>query len=104
VTLAELARVARTLAVTTRRLEKVALVAEFLRGLTEEELPWAVTFLAGRPLPTSDSRALKVSGATLRGHAEALAVPDRSSLTLLDVAQAFSAIADATGAGRCGRT
>ena len=39
----------RELAATPRRLEKTALVAEALRGLDPEEVPWAVAFLAGRP-------------------------------------------------------
>lgn len=97
--IAELARLTRSLAGTPRRLEKVALLAEFLRGLTAEEVPWAVAFLAGRPMPPSDPRTLKVSGGTLRRQAQGLPVPDRSALTLLDVARAFATIADAAGSG-----
>lgn len=66
-TLAELAELTRRLAGTGSRLEKVALVAAFLRRLEPAEVPWAVAFLAGRPLPASDPRTLGVSWATLQG-------------------------------------
>ncbi|MBI3454846.1 MAG: ATP-dependent DNA ligase [Candidatus Rokubacteria bacterium] len=98
-TIGDIAGLTRALAGTPRRLEKVALVAEFLRGLTPDEIPWAVAFLAGRPLPPSDPRVLSVSAATLARLGD---VPPRSAgstLTILDVARAWSAVADAAGAG-----
>jgi DNA ligase-1 len=99
VTLADLARLTRALARTPRRLEKVSLVADFLRGLTSAEIPWAVAFLAGRPLPASDPRVLNLSGAALRPLPDAPAPGAGRSPGLDEVGRAFSAVADAAGAG-----
>jgi DNA ligase-1 len=99
VTIVDVARLTRALAATPRRLEKVALVAEFLRGLTPAEIPWAVAFLAGRPLPPSDPRVLSVSGATLARLADVPPAPVPAPLGVLDAARAFSAVADAAGRG-----
>jgi ATP-dependent DNA ligase I len=99
VTLAEVARLTRALAGTQSRLEKVALVAAFLQSLAAEEVPWAVSFLAGRPLPAADPRVLSVSGATLRALDEVPPATDPVALTVLEAARAFSAVADAAGAG-----
>jgi len=99
VTIGDLARLARALAGTPRRLEKTALVADFLRGLAHDEVPWAVAFLAGRPLPASDPRALNLSAAALRPlPADAPSGPPRP-LPILEAARAFAAVADAAGAG-----
>lgn len=93
-------RLCRELAATTRRLPKIALVADALRRLDPEEVPWAVAFLAGRPLPSSDPRDLGVSWATLaRVRERAAPTPRGGGLTLLEAARAFEAIAAATGAG-----
>ncbi len=100
-TIAEIARLLRALSATPRRLEKVALVAAFLRALAPEEVPWAVAFLAGRPLPASDPRVLNLTPWTV-GPLDAVAgppAPDGPPVTVLDAARAFSAIADAGGAG-----
>ncbi|MGH7263602.1 MAG: hypothetical protein ACREMB_01955, partial [Candidatus Rokuibacteriota bacterium] len=67
--LTDLARLARALAATPGRLRKTALVTDFLRRLAPEEVPWAVAFLAGRPLPAGDPRVLNLSPAALRGGA-----------------------------------
>ena len=40
---------AERLAATSRTSEKTALLAEYLRGLTSDELPIAAVFLTGRP-------------------------------------------------------
>jgi ATP-dependent DNA ligase I len=99
VTLGDLARLARQLAGTRGRLEKVDLVANFLRSLTPEEVPWAVAFLAGRPLPASDPRVLNLTPAALWPlPADPAPAPPRA-LDLLDAARAFSAVADTAGAG-----
>ena len=48
---------AERLAATTRTSEKTALVADYLRTLTPEELPVAAVFLTGRPFAEADQRA-----------------------------------------------
>jgi ATP-dependent DNA ligase len=48
---------AERLAATSRTSEKTALLAEYLRGLTPDELPIAAVFLTGRPFAEADQRA-----------------------------------------------
>ena len=48
---------AERLAATTRTSEKTALLAEYLRSLTPDELPIAAVFLTGRPFAEADQRA-----------------------------------------------
>src|SRR3954447_19359357 len=48
---------AERVAATTRTSEKTALLADYLRGLSPEELPIAVVFLTGRPFAEADQRA-----------------------------------------------
>lgn len=99
-TLEEFSRLCRDLAATTKRLLKIALVADALRRLDPEEVPWAVAFLAGCPLPRSDPRDLGVSWATLARVRERAAPAERGgTLTLLDAAETFGAIAAASGPG-----
>ncbi len=76
------------------RLEKLRLVAEFLRALPPDDVPAAVCFLTGRALPASDPRALGV-----RGLPEAEAPAAGPPLELGDVARELSAVADARGPG-----
>ena len=75
------------------RLEKRALVADYLTALPADDLAHAVAFLTGRPFPVSDSRTLSVRGLPAAQPKEA------SPLTLADVAKAVAAVADAGGAG-----
>ncbi len=98
-TLVEIARLTRALAQTPSRLEKVALVAALLRGLSPDEVPWVVAFLAGRPLPSSDPRVLSVRWATLARLGGEAPGTERSPLTVLEAASAFSTVAAAGGAG-----
>ncbi len=77
-----------------RRLDKVGLVAEFLRSLDAGEVAPAVAYLAGRAFPASDPRVLGVGGLAVSG--PPAVVP---SLTLAEVAEAFAVVADASGTG-----
>ena len=43
-------------AATTRTSQKTALLADYLRRLTPDELPIAAVFLTGRPFPEADPR------------------------------------------------
>ncbi|MGH7835799.1 MAG: hypothetical protein ACREQK_19300, partial [Candidatus Binatia bacterium] len=95
---AEFCALCRKLESTRSRLEKVAWTAEFLRLLSPEEVPWAVAFLTGRPFPASDPRILEIGWSAIASSRE---VPPsaESSLTVLDVAQAFTGIAAVGGKG-----
>jgi DNA ligase 1 len=75
------------------RLDKLRLVADFLGRIEPAEVATAVAFLTGRAFPASDPRVLGV-----RGLPDAVPA-DTASLTLRDVADAFAAVASATGAG-----
>ena len=47
---------AERVAATTRTSEKTALLADYLRSLSPDELPVAAVFLTGRPFPEADQR------------------------------------------------
>src|SRR2546426_1688935 len=88
-----LADLCRRLRASPARLDKLALLAEYLRALPADAVGTAVAFLAGRAFPASDARVLGVRG-----------LPDAAAttgppLSLADVAAAFAAVADAGGAG-----
>ena len=82
------------LASTPGRLDKRRLVAEYLRGLPVSEAALAVVYLTGRSFPPSDPRTLNVRGLPRNGP-----TPAGPPLSLADVAEAFSAVAEAVGAG-----
>jgi DNA ligase-1 len=56
---------AERVAATTRTSEKTALLAEYLRSLTPDELPVAAVFLTGRPFPETDQRAAGLGWAAI---------------------------------------
>ncbi|HEX4993621.1 MAG TPA: hypothetical protein VFX87_01575, partial [Methylomirabilota bacterium] len=60
--LSELTALRARVAASPGRLEKRRLVADYLRGLTPEDLRYAVTYLSGRAFPASDPRVLNVRG------------------------------------------
>src|SRR6266404_3587307 len=119
------ARTCDAIAATTKKLEKTALVAAYLRSLPLGEAAIAAIFLSGRPFPAYEEATLQVGGALLwrvigelsgktehelseiyRRHgdagsvaAEALSARPESglSLTLTEVQRAFYEIAAARG-------
>jgi DNA ligase-1 len=93
--LSGLAELRGRVAGTPGRLEKRRLVAAYLRELSPEDLPRAVTFLSGRAFAVSDPRVLNVRA--LPAPASSESAP--ASLTLADVAEAFGAVAEASGPG-----
>ena len=93
--LSDLAMLRARVAASSGRLEKRRLVAEYLRGLSPQDLAPAVTYLSGRAFPASDPRVLNVRGLP----APSATVSPPASLTLADVAEAFGAVAGASGAG-----
>ncbi len=56
-------RMAETIRQTAGKLEKIRLLAGYLRSLTSVELPLAVTWLTGRAFPNCDDQPLQVGGA-----------------------------------------
>jgi hypothetical protein len=71
---------AERVASTTRTSEKTGLLADYLRTLTEEELPLAVVFLTGRPFPEADQRATGIGWATIANALGQVAGTDRGEL------------------------
>jgi ATP-dependent DNA ligase I len=59
---AAFAEVGEKIATTAAKLEKVRLLADYLRTLNREELPIAATYFAGRVFAQSDFRTLQVGG------------------------------------------
>ena len=90
----QLAALCGRLETSPRRLDKLRLVAEFLRVLDTGEVATAVAYLTGRAFPTSEPRVLGV-----RGLPEAGPPAVEPSLALAEVAAAFAAVAEASGAG-----
>jgi len=60
-----LAETAERIAATTKKSEKVAIVAEFLRSLAVDDAAHAALFLSGRVFPGYEERTLQVGGALL---------------------------------------
>jgi DNA ligase-1 len=53
------------IAATTKKLEKIAIVAEFLKSASMDESPVAAVFLSGRPFPVWEETTLQVGGTLL---------------------------------------
>jgi len=93
--LARLAELCQRLRASPGRLDKLALLADYLRALPADSVATAVAFLTGRAFPPSDARVLGVRWLPSVDAASAAGPP----LTLADVAAAFADIAQAGGAG-----
>ena len=120
-----LAAVAEAIGGTTKKTEKVRLLAEYLRSRSVDEAAISAVFLSGRAFPTWEEITLQVGGAQLwrvigtlphkseaqltaayRRHGDLGAAayevlrsvsPAQSTLTVLQAAEAFRAIARASG-------
>ena len=57
--------VAERVAATTRTSEKTALLADYLRSLSPEELPIAAVFFTGRPFAEADQRTMGLGWAAI---------------------------------------
>jgi len=96
---ARIAELTGRLESTSKRLEKRALLAAFLRSLRRDEVAPAVHLVVGRIFAEADGRVLNVGWATLR---KALAGARQTSLggealTILETSRAFGQIAAAKG-------
>jgi DNA ligase-1 len=59
--------IAERVAATTKTSEKTAILAGYLAGLSDAELPIAAVFLTGRPFPEADQRSVGVGWSGLGG-------------------------------------
>src|SRR6478672_10520861 len=122
------AQTADAVAATTKKLEKVRLVAEYFRSLPVEEAAQAAVFLSGRAFPAWEERTLQVGGTLLwrtvgeisgkgevaltaayRRHGDLgsaaqdvleQSAPIKSSLSVADLASAFDELARTSTAAR----
>jgi DNA ligase 1 len=77
----QLASACEQIAVTTKKLEKTAIVAAYLRARTTEAAAVSSVFLSGRPFPVWDERILQVGGAMLWRVAQELTGKSDKELT-----------------------
>jgi DNA ligase-1 len=95
----ELAELCEKLSRTTKRLEKVRMVSEFLKKLKREEIAPAVLLIVGEIFPESSSKTLEIGFATISRILES--TPQKTlfqkPLTILNVADYFDRIAKVTG-------
>ena len=59
------ANVGEAIAATPGKLEKIRLLADYLRSLTKEQLPIATSYFTGKPFAQSDPRTLQVGWAVI---------------------------------------
>lgn len=72
---------AERIAATTRTSEKTAFLADYLRGLTPQELPFAAIFLTGRPFAETDPRATGLGWSAIATTVADLAGGSRATLS-----------------------
>ncbi len=76
-----LAQAGERIAATTKRLEKIAVVAEFFQAAAPEEACIAAVFLSGRPFPVWEETTLQVGGALLWRLVQELSGKSEAELT-----------------------
>src|SRR3954468_18073427 len=69
------------IAATTKKLQKTAIVAEYLQARTLDEAAVSAVFLSGRPFPAWEETTLQVGGRSLWGIVAELAGKEESALT-----------------------
>ncbi|HEX4309635.1 MAG TPA: ATP-dependent DNA ligase, partial [Acidobacteriaceae bacterium] len=121
----QFAELNNALAATTKKLEKRAAIADYLKSLPVDDAARAALWLSGTPFPETDTRVLNIGGSLLSkavaelsgATAEAMSgayrrhgdfgaaaaallyghAPNSATLTLADVESALSALAEARG-------
>ena len=78
-----LASACEALAGTTKKLQKIAIVADYLKSRTPEEAGISAVFLSGRPFPVWEETTLQVGGSLLWRMVAELAEKDEATLTAL---------------------
>ncbi len=97
---AEFAELCEKLSSTSKKLEKIALLSQFLQLLSEKELTVVPLFIIGRAFPPGDSQVLNVSWRTIQPITDKIPPEGKSNLlTILDVSEFFSKIALISGKG-----
>ena len=71
---------AERVAATTRTSEKTAILADYLRDLSADELPIAVVFLTGRPFPETDQRTIGIGWSAIAAAVGGLVGSSRDEL------------------------
>src|SRR5579863_10181899 len=64
-TMLSFAQTSNAIAATTKKLEKIALVATYLRSIPIDQAAIAAIFLSGRPFPAYEEATLQVGGSLL---------------------------------------
>jgi len=95
------AELCKILEQTTKRNEKISLIASFLKNLRKDEIIPIVSFLIGTPFPNSERKTLDLGGTTLwkiskLGKQTSLLI---NSLSVIEVYNQFLEIAKISGKG-----
>ena len=90
----KLAEACERIAGTTKKLEKTAIVAEYLKSRTLEEASVSAIFLSGRPFPVWEETTLQVGGTS--------AVADRRRTLRQDRSRTHRSLPPARRSGRSG--
>lgn len=77
----KLAEICEQIAATTKKLEKTALVADYLKSLTSDQAAVSAVFLSGRPFPVWEEATLQAGGALLWRAVAQLAGKTETELT-----------------------
>src|SRR6266852_9332006 len=80
-TMLSFARTCDAVAATTKKLEKIRLVAAYFRSVPLNEAATAAIFLSGRPFPTYEEATLQVGGSLLWRAVSELSGKSESQLT-----------------------
>ncbi|HKP47248.1 MAG TPA: ATP-dependent DNA ligase [Pyrinomonadaceae bacterium] len=89
-TLERLGETADRVAATTRKLEKVAIVGDYLKRLNDADLSRAARYLAGHQFPLNDSRTTNVGGSII-----STALSEATGLSLQDLQPIYVRLGDA---------
>ena len=77
----EFAKTAEAISRTTKKLEKTAIVADYLKSRTVEEAAVSAVFLSGRPFPAWEETTLQIGGRSLWAIVAELAGKEEGALT-----------------------
>jgi DNA ligase-1 len=103
-----LAQTCERIAATTKKLEKIAIVAEFLKSASTKEASAAAVFLSGRPFPVWEETTLQVGGTLLWRLVQELSGKSEAELTasyrkLGDLGAVAEEVFDRVGTGALAR-